>query len=84
MVRHNEIRDIICDMASLVWGNVIREPVISEASGDDSTLVADSSVRGVWLPQAEALFDVRVSDTDAQSYLSQSPSEVLLNAEKEK
>ena len=46
--------------------------------------MADLSVRGVWLPQAEALFDVRVSDTDAQSYLSQSPSEVLLNAEKEK
>ena len=84
VARHNEIRDIIGDMASLVWSNVIREPVIREASGDDSALVADLSVRGVWLPQAEALFDVRVSDTDAQSYLSQSPSEVLLNAEKEK
>ena len=31
-------------------------------------LVADLGVRGVWRPLSEALFDIRVVDTDAQSY----------------
>ena len=36
------------------------------------------------MPQAEALFAIRVVDTDAQSYLCHVPSKVLLNAEVEK
>ena len=42
--------------------------------GDDSSpaLIADLEVRGVWISQAEALFDVRVTDTDAPSYISPS------------
>ena len=57
-----------------------------EANGEAGTpaLVADLAVRGVWTPQTEALFDIRVTDTDAQSYTSQSPKEVLQSAEKEK
>ena len=31
-------------------------------------LVADLGVRGVWQPLSEALFDIRVVVTDAQSY----------------
>ena len=41
-------------------------------------------MRGVWLPQAEALFDVRIVDTDAQSYRGRTPKDVLKGAEKEK
>ena len=43
-------------------------------------------MRGVWQPQTEALFDVRVIDTDAQSYAhkTMSLSAVLSTAEKEK
>ena len=84
--RHNEIRDAIGDLAALVWGSVKREPVVKDISHDDSgeVLIADLCVRGVWLPQAEALFDVRVIDTDAQSYLRQPPTSVLLTAEIEK
>ena len=48
------------------------------------TLIADLCVCGVWLPQAEALSDIRVVDTDTQSYLYHAPSRVLLNAEVEK
>ena len=33
-----------------------------------SALIADLGVRGVWQPQVEALFDIRVIDTDAQSH----------------
>ena len=37
--------------------------------GDDGILVADLGVRRVWSPQSEELFDIRGTDTDAQSYL---------------
>jgi len=54
--QHNEIRDAVGDMAAMVCGQVRREPIVSDAVVDPSgeTLVADLSVRGVWLPQAEA------------------------------
>ena len=47
-------------------------------------MIADLAIRVVWLHQAEALFDVRVIDTDAQSYSNYSPKEVLRVAEGEK
>ena len=65
---------------------VKREPIVKEANSVDQTpaLIADLSVRGVWQPQAEGLFDIRVVDTDAQSYVGRSPTEVLITAEQEK
>ena len=83
---HYEIRDAVGDLAALVWGPVKLEPIVKDAQDDDSgeVLIADLCVRGVWLPQSEALFDVRIVDTDAQSYLGQTPTSVLLSAEKEK
>ena len=84
--RHNEVRDAFGDLASLAYSQVIKEPVVREAhnSFNSPALVADLSVRGVWMPQSEALFDVRIIDTDARSYCNRSPSEVLLTAEVEK
>jgi len=41
-------------------------------------------VRGVWIPQAEALFNVRVADTDAASYVNHSVSAALTTAEEKK
>ena len=84
--RHNEVRDSIGDLASLVWSKVWREPIVRDADyqSGSSALVADLGVRGVWLPQAEALFDVRIVDTDAQSYRGRTPKDVLKSAEKEK
>ena len=65
---HNEVRDAFGDLAALAWSQVTREPIVCEActSSNTTALVADLSVRGVWIPQAEALFDIRVVDTDAQ------------------
>ena len=42
-------------------------------------------MRGVWQPQGEVLFDVCVCvvDTDAQSYISSSAADVLVNAKEE-
>ena len=81
---HNEVWDAVGDLAALVWGRVVSEPVVRDASVDSDALFADLGVRGVWEPQAMALFDIRVVDTDARSYLSHSPSAVLASAEAEK
>ena len=72
---HNKIRDAIGDLAALAWGQLRCETVVVEA-GDQhgETLIADLCVCGVWLPQAEALFDIHVVDTYAQSYLHHTPS----------
>ena len=48
------------------------------------SLVADLSIRGVWQSQTVALFDIRVIDTDAPSYLHRDVASVLLSAEEEK
>ena len=36
------------------------------------------------MPQVEALFDIRIIDTDAQSYLGRSPTQVISVTENEK
>ena len=84
--RHNEIRDVIANVSSLVWNQIRVEPIVREADSSDNSpaLINDINIRGVWLPQVEALIDVRVVDTDAQSYLDHSPREVLNSAESEK
>ena len=65
-------------------GWVVSEPVVRDVSESCEALIADIGVRGVWQPQTMALFDIRVIDTDARSYLSHSPAAVLASAEAEK
>ena len=79
---HNEVQDAIGDLVSLVWGNVMCEPVVCEQTvSSGCALVADLRVCGVWIPQAEALFDIRVVDTDTQSYHDRTPMAVLSTSE---
>ena len=56
----------MCDLATLVWSQVQKEPIVCEAHHDDlssgDTLVADLRVCGVWQPQVDVL---RAVDTDA-------------------
>ena len=84
--RHNEICEAFGDLSSLSWSQVIREPVVKEANfkTESLTLVSDLSVRSVWVPQSEALFDVRIIDTYAWSYLDRPPLDVLSATESEK
>ena len=70
--RHNEIRDTFDDLAALVWGKVSREPAVREPDTNPA-LIADLAVRGVWTPQTAALFDIRVTDTDAHLPLMSLP-----------
>jgi len=68
-----------------VWNPVVKEPVVSDGSGDIfELLVADLCVCGVWQPQTEASFDIGVVDTDARSYCGRTPTAVLSSAEVEK
>jgi len=83
--RQNEIRDAFGDLASLVWSPVLKEPVVCNGSaGSSDSLIADSCIHGAWQPQTKALFDIRVINTDAQSYSACTPSAVLCSAEAEK
>ena len=54
----------------VLWTHVIKEPVVREAdvNNADGGLLLDLGIRGVWQPQVEALFDVKVVDTDAPSH----------------
>ncbi|KAL1462001.1 hypothetical protein WDU94_013856 [Cyamophila willieti] len=75
--RHNEIRDLMGELCDKAWGNCVKEPIISEVPPG---LRGDLAVRGTW----EALFDIRVIDTDAPSYASRSVKSVISGAEEEK
>ena len=67
---HNEIRDVIGDLASVVFKEVVKELVVQEAN----------DAEGVPL----ALFDVCVTDTDASSYSQRVVSAILSSAEEAK
>ena len=85
--QHNEVGDAIGDLASLAWAQVTKEPIVCESSSTDPssvTLIADLRIRGVWQPQVDVLFDVRVTDVDAPSYRNRSPQAELCSAEAEK
>ena len=49
ILHHNEIRDCIGDMASQMWPQVIKEPVVNEAASvisGDPELTLDLAIRG--------------------------------------
>ncbi|KAL5467466.1 hypothetical protein EMCRGX_G031692 [Ephydatia muelleri] len=62
------------------------KPVVREADvkNADGGLRLDLGIRGVWQPQVEALFDVKVVDTDAPSHRTRSPEAILESGAKEK
>ena len=47
-------------------------------------LAVDLRIRGAWIPQAESLFDVQVTNTNAASSVGQFVSAVLSSAEEKK
>ena len=47
-------------------------------------LIADLGIWEIWQPQTEALFDIRVVDTDALPYVKRTVEAVLQTAEQEK
>uniref|UniRef100_A0A1X7V4V2 Uncharacterized protein n=1 Tax=Amphimedon queenslandica TaxID=400682 RepID=A0A1X7V4V2_AMPQE len=51
-LRHNEIRDVLHDVSSMAWSQVIKEPLVRQAQSDSVALVGDISIRGVWQSQS--------------------------------
>jgi hypothetical protein len=75
--RHNEVRDVLGDFANQAWNNAEKEPIIEEERDGRIALRADLLVYGVWSRQLAALFDIRVTHTDAASYQNQTPKHVM-------
>jgi len=66
--RHNEARDLNCDLCHLAGlHQIISEPVPQEASDNQPGLRADWKVRGFWDAQRDALFDICILNADASS-----------------
>jgi hypothetical protein len=84
--RHNEVRDEIADLAQMAYGpSAVRiEPTVRESTTSAEGLRADISVRGVYESQVEASLDIRVTDTDAESFKLKSVLQVLKTHETEK
>ena len=81
---HNEIRNALDGRAASGYQEVVREPMAYDEIGDSPALIADLGIRGVWIPQAESLFDMQVTTTDAGSYVGQSVFAVLSSYEEKK
>ena len=83
--RHNEIRDLLCDLLSMAWSKVTKEPVVTEPSSDSSGggLIADIAVRGIWQRQSTALFDVCITDSNFPSY-ADTPTFDVFSAKRKK
>ena len=57
--------------AVMAFSHVTKEPMVREYgsnAADGGVLVCDLAVYRVWNPQTEALLDVHVVNTNAQSY----------------
>jgi hypothetical protein len=68
---------------------VIRDGIPGTADGTVaavSGLVADLGIRGLWQPQRDALIDIRVVDSDANSYVARrhTVAQILNSAQEEK
>eukprot|EP00957_Ditylum_brightwellii_P085567 6508404-Ditylum_brightwellii.AAC.1 len=51
---------------------------------NEGELQGDLSIRGLWECQTDTIFDVRITNSDAKSYLSKTVAKYLLAQEKEK
>ena len=81
--RHNEVRDVAGQLASMAYSHVTPEPVVREQGTGPSEgggLVCDLAVRGVWNPQTQVLFDFKIVNTDAHSYINRPVRAVLESA----
>ena len=71
---------MIGQLTTTAFSYVTKEPMVREygsSTADGGALVCDLAVQGVWNPQTEALLDICVVNTDAQSYASRSVTSVL-------
>ena len=86
IARHNESRDLNIELLKLSGlTQITKEPIVKESNSDgEGALRVDWGVRGFWDFQREALFDIRILNADAPSYLSNSLASIFDSARVEK
>jgi hypothetical protein len=94
LLRHNDVVEEWHELTAqaLTPSAVSDEPLIHTGQGGrgqgvpgtDPELRGDVAVHGFWRRGTTAIFDVRVTDTDAPTYRNQDPRKVLEKHEKEK
>ena len=52
---HNEVRDAFGDLGELAWEQVVKEPIVEEATTSTPALIANLAVSGAWTPQTECI-----------------------------
>ena len=84
--RHNELRDLNIELVkSAGFTQTVKEPIVKETDKNgEGGLRADWSVRGFWEHQREALFDCRIFNADAISYVNTPIITLLENQRNEK
>ena len=89
-IRHNNIRDFEAELLAKVHADVETEPQLQPIAGELVNGLAgdnarpDVRARGVWRPAQNAYFDIRVSNTNADSHKNAKTETVLAKQEREK
>jgi hypothetical protein len=93
IVRHNDIRDELCDMACRAFqpSGIRNEPKVHQSRNaeqgqqgkpiEDNENKGDVLIRGLWEKGTDCILDVRVAYIDAPSYIKSSPVKVLETAD---
>lgn len=92
-MRHDEVRDITCEVLKEVCREVTKEPTLQPLSGEKFTYRTastednarvDGSARGFWTRGEKVFFDVRIFEPLANSYKNMSLEQTHIKHEKEK
>ena len=89
-MRHNNIRDFEAELLAQAHKDVEIEPPLQPLAGeivnglDGDNARPDIRAKGVWRPGQNAYFDIRVSNTNAESYRHLKTETVLQKQEREK
>ena len=76
--RHNEARDLNCDLCALAGlSQIVSEPILQEPTDEIVGLRADWSVQGFWEHQRTVLFDICIRNANANSLHFQSLQLIL-------
>ncbi|BES99690.1 Hypothetical protein NTJ_12507 [Nesidiocoris tenuis] len=81
---HDSVRDDCLEIAKLVWGGAVREPVLRNGNDGSPELVADMKLQGVWDSVRPAFFDHRIINADAASHSSRTWNSIAESAAREK
>ena len=90
IISHNNVRDFEANLMKKVYSDVELEPQLQAIHGEQIDGLAgdnarpDIRARGVWRHGQNAYFDVRITNTNAQSQCHLTPKRILEKHEKEK